>query len=143
MKKGMWRYAVSAGELGFLGCGAAFCHLQLQSEKKKKKIKQKQSFILKISDSRNQMLLPLWVSREIKSGHIGAAWLHHHLPAVLPGSPVSQRAGFLHGTAGPSCSALSAGPHHGFVLQLVIFGFVRFWLETGLCSVVLAVIPVV
>lgn len=35
----MWRYAVSAGELGFLGCGAAFCHLQLQSEKKKKKNK--------------------------------------------------------------------------------------------------------
>lgn len=80
------------------------------------------------------MLLALWVSREIKSGCLGAA---------IP--PVSQEPGILKSQFSPlncwalplpSSSVLSAGPPCDFVLQFTIFGFAWFWVETRLRSMV-------
>lgn len=66
----------------------------------------KQSFILKNSESRNQMLLSLRVSREIKAQYTRAARLHYHLPhhpTRSPGSQVSCRASSPHRIARPFC----------------------------------------
>jgi len=83
----MWRYAVSAGELGFLSCGAAFCHLQLQLKKKKSKKKIETIFYPERLRQQEANAVISLVSREIKSGRLGAAWLRHHLAVIPPCVP--------------------------------------------------------